>query len=93
MFTGTDVDSAEGDFFDFFDFEELDFGSTGGDLGPPNVRALVAAIDDIARYDGVSVRRPSRDPEDFDPGVPSFRDPNLRISGSARARIRIVSRR
>ena len=88
VFTGTDVDSPEGDLFGLFDFE-FDFGDTGGDLGPPNRRALVAAIDGIARYDGISARRPSNDPEDFDPGEPSYRDPDLRISGTARTSIRI----
>jgi hypothetical protein len=88
VFTGTDVDSGEGDLFGLFEFE-FDFGGTGGELGPPNRRALVDAIDAIARYDGVSARRPSNDPEDFEPGEPAYRDPDLRISGSARASIRI----
>ena len=91
MFTGTDVDAAEGDLFEIFDFE-FDFGSSGGELGPPNRRALIASIDAIARYDGVSARRPSNDPEDFDPGEPSYRDPDLRISGRARTTIRITRR-
>ena len=47
----------------------------------------------MARYDGISARRPSRDPEDFDPGEPSYRDPRLRISGDAVATIRIRKRR
>jgi hypothetical protein len=91
VFTGTDVDSAEGDLSDLFgSFEiDFDFGGSGGELGPPNLRKLVAAIEDIGRYDGVSVRPPSRDPEDFDPGEPSYRDPGLRISGRARATITI----
>ncbi len=55
-------------------------------------RRLFAQIDDLARYDGISAGRPSSDPEDFDPGVPSYRDPDLRISGSARATIRIKKR-
>jgi hypothetical protein len=91
VFTGTDVDSAEGDLSDLFGAFEIDFdfGGTGGDLGPPNVRALVSAIEGIGRYDGLSVRPPSHDPEDFDPGEPSYRDRALRISGQARATIRI----
>jgi hypothetical protein len=88
VFTGTDVDSAEGDLSDLFELD-FEFGSSGGDLGPPNLRRLVAAIARIGRYDGVSVRPPSGDPEDFDPGEPSYRDPALRISGRARATIRI----
>jgi hypothetical protein len=91
VFTGADVDSAEGDLSDLFGSLEIDFdfGGSGGELGPPNLRKLVAAIEDIGRYDGVSVRPPSRDPEDFDPGEPSYRDPGLRISGRARATITI----
>jgi len=91
VFTGTDVDSGEGDLSDLFGSFELDFqlGGSGGDLGPPNLRRLVAAIEGIGRYDGVSARPPSGDPEDFDPGEPSYRDPALRISGRARATIRI----
>ncbi len=91
VFTGTDVDSGEGDLFGLIDFE-FDFGGTGGELGPPNRRALAAAINGLARYDGVSARRPSDDPEDFDPGEPSYRDPDLRISGRARTTIRITRR-
>ena len=91
VFTGTDVDAGEGDLSGLFGSFEIDFefGSTGGDLGPPNVRALVASIERIGRYDGVSVRPPGRDPEDFDPGEPSYRDRALRISGRAGATIRI----
>jgi hypothetical protein len=88
VFTGADVDSAEGDLSDLFELD-FEFGSSGGDLGPANLRRLVAAIARIGRYDGVSVRPPSGDPEDFDPGEPSYRDPALRISGRARATIRI----
>ena len=57
------------------------------------MRRLLARIDGLARYDGVSARRPSNDPEDFDPGEPSYRDPDLRISGDAVATIRITKRR
>jgi hypothetical protein len=92
VFTGVDVDFAGGDLFDLFEFD-FEFGGSGGELGPPNVRSLLAQIDGLARYDGVSARRPSSDPEDFDPGEPSYRDPDLRISGRARATIRIEKRR
>jgi len=88
VFTGADVDSAEGDLTELFEFD-FGFGDTGGDLGPPNVRSLVSDIEAIGRYDGISARPPSRDPEDFDPGEPSYRDRDLRISGRARATIRI----
>jgi hypothetical protein len=91
VFTGRDVDSGEGDLSELFGALEIDFGfgGTGGELGPPSLRRLVAAIERIGRYDGLSVRPPSRDPEDFDPGEPSYRDRALRISGHAAATIRI----
>ena len=91
VFTGADVDLGGGDLFDLFDFD-LGAGSPGGDLGPPSVKRLLARIDGVQRYDGLSARRPSGDPEDSDPGEPSYRDPKLRISGSARATIRIIKR-
>jgi hypothetical protein len=91
VFTGVDVDAAEGDLLDLFELD-FEFGSTGGDLGPPSLRRLIRRIDGLARYDGISVRRPSGDPDELDPGVPSYRDPNLRISGHARATIRIAKR-
>ena len=56
------------------------------------MRALAAQIEGLERYDGVFARRPSRDPDDFDPGEPAFRDPELRISGQASASIRIRRR-
>jgi hypothetical protein len=93
VFTGVDSDSSGGgDFFELFDIEFL-FGGGGGELGPRNVRSLLRRIEGIARYDGISARRPSSDPEDFDPGEPSYRDPELRISGRVRATIRIKGRK
>ena len=88
VFTGADVDSGEGDLEDLFEFFDIEFdlGSRGGDLGARNVRRLVAGSRGSRRYDGVSARRPGRDPEDFDPGEPSYRDPDLRISGACAAR-------
>jgi hypothetical protein len=91
VFTGVDVDFPGGDFFDLFDID-FEFGGSGGDLGPPNVRSLLDQIDALHRYDGIFARRPGGDPEDFDPGQPSYRDPDLRISGHARATIRIKRR-
>jgi hypothetical protein len=91
VFVGEDVDFSEADLLDLFGF---DFGgSAGGQLGPPNLRALVASLEGIARYDGVIARRPSSDPESFEPGVRSFRDRTLRISGKARTTIRVTKRR
>ena len=59
---------------------------------PRTCAACSTQIDGIHRYDGIFARRPGGDPEDFDPGQPSYRDPDLRISGRARATIRIKRR-
>ena len=91
VFTGVDVDFGGDDLLDLFDFD-LGGGSVGGDLGPPSLKRLFDRIAGLHRYDGISARRPSGDPEDSDPGEPSYRDPKLRISGSARATIRIKQR-
>jgi hypothetical protein len=91
VFIGRDVDFSEFDLFELFGF---DFGgSGGGSLGPPDLHALADSIEGIARYDGVSVRRPRSNPGDFDPGVRSFRARDVRISGRARTTIRITKRR
>jgi len=92
-FTGADVDAAEGELGDLFllDLDDL-FGTLGGDLGAPNVPSLIGEIEALERYDGVSARRATNDAEDFDVGSPSYRDPELRISGSARATVRITRR-
>jgi hypothetical protein len=91
-FTGADVDVPGGDLFVELIELDFDFGASGGELGPRSVRRLLERINNLARYDGISARRPSNDPEDFDPGEPSYRDPNLRISGDAVATIRITRR-
>jgi hypothetical protein len=88
VLTGTDIDLDAGLTSELFEFD-FDLGSSSGDFGAPNRRALAAQIEGLERYDGVSARRPSNDPDDFDPGEPSYRDPRLRISGQARASIRI----
>ena len=88
VFTGTDVDGGEGDgLLEFLDELLGEASSPGGDLGAPNLRVVLAAIEDIARYDGVRVRRSG---SESDPGTPAYRDPQLRISGEARATVRIV---
>jgi len=91
VFTGVDVDSPGGGLFELF---ELGFetGPPVGELGPPGIRELAFQIAGLARFDGISARRPRADPDEFDPGVPSYRDPQLRISGRARATIRISPR-
>lgn len=92
LFTGADVESAEGDLFELIELD-FGFGSSGGALGPPNVRRLLGRIRGLARYDGISVRRPTGDRDNFNPGRPSYRAPDVRISGRARATIRIEKRR
>ncbi|WP_205697203.1 hypothetical protein [Conexibacter sp. SYSU D00693] len=83
-----------GDVEDLTQVLELSFGDEADedgdgepedDPGPPTVEAVAAGVADIARYDGVtaSFRGASR-------GVRierAFRDPQLRLSGSARLRI------
>ena len=92
-FTGVDVDfGGGGGLFDVIELD-FDFGPSGGELGPRSVRRLLERINGLARYDGVSARRPSNNPEDFDPGEPSYRDDRVRISGDAVATIRIRKRR
>jgi hypothetical protein len=92
QFTGVDVDAGLADPFELFDIE-FEVGSSSGELGPPSKRRLIAAIDSLARYDGISAGRPSSDPNDPDAGVPSYRARDVRISGSARATVRIKRRR
>jgi hypothetical protein len=88
VFTGADVDTGDGGLFELFDFE-LDFGSGGGQFGPPNPRKLLEAIEKIHRYDGVTARRAGADADEEDADVNSFRASDVRISGTARTTIRI----
>jgi hypothetical protein len=91
VFTGTDVDGSGGDLFaELFDL--FGSGPSGGDPGPPNLRRLRKAVEGTARYDGISARAPSSDPDDLDPGEPAYRARDMRISGHATARIRIRKR-
>jgi hypothetical protein len=92
LFTGVDVDVTGGDLFDLLDFD-FEVGESGGKLGPPNLRSLIARIARIRRYDGVAARASGGSPADLDSWEPSYRDPDLRISGTARATIRIKRRR
>ena len=88
VFTGVDVDSAGGELLELFDID-FELGSRGGELGPPTLRRLLKRIDGLARYDGISARSASSDPDDPGADVESYRDRDLRISGRARAAIRI----
>jgi hypothetical protein len=88
VFTGSDVDTGDGGLFELFDFA-LDFGGGGGQFGPANPRKLVDAIENVHRYDGVSARPAGADPDDEEASVHSFRASDVRISGNAKATIRI----
>ena len=92
VFAGTDVDSSEGDLSRSLQH----LGSTSSSAARAassdraSLRRLVAAIEGIGRYDGVSARPPSGDPETT--SIPASRPTatrTLRISGKRRATIRI----
>jgi hypothetical protein len=89
-FTGTDVDTSEGQLL--VELVELFDESGGGSLGPPDVRTLIRAIERQERYDGVRVRRPGGAADPSDRGAPAYRARDVRISGRAKATIRIVTR-
>jgi hypothetical protein len=85
-FAGVDADSSAdlgGDITLILDDEGGSSGS--GSLGPASVDELADAIADLGRYDGVSLRR-------GDDSVRAFRDDDLRVSGRARTRVRVVRR-
>ena len=86
--TGKDVDVSE-DMGDLIVFDFGGGGDDGGDLGPPNLGALRAEIEGLARYDGLRVRPPGRR-RGGPPGSRAYRAPDLRISGRAAATIRIT---
>jgi hypothetical protein len=88
VFTGVDVDLPGGELFELFEFD-FELGGSGGSLGPPSLRRLLRRLAGVGRYDGISARRAGTGADDLEP---SYRDPNLRISGSARATIRIKKR-
>jgi hypothetical protein len=95
--TGTPADqvAAEGDSQDLastFTITLGDDGSEGDDPGPRSLGALSEAVAEIAREDGVtaSFRDPGDDNGDSaTPDVEVLRDPQLRISGSAKLRIAV----
>ncbi len=91
VFTGTDVDSPDSDLFASIVSTITIGGSDApspGDPGPRSIEELAARIKSIARFDGVSVRFPGG----HGLGVPAYRDAQLRISGRARASVRVVRR-
>jgi hypothetical protein len=83
-FTGADVDTAEDGLLGAIIIsDEVDDG--GGHPGPPTLDALATRIRSIHRYDGVRLHAGGI-------GTRAFRDPELRISGRASARVRVVRR-
>jgi hypothetical protein len=82
-FTGADVDVADDGLLGAIIIDGVDDGA--GDAGPRNLRALAGRIRSLRRYDGVRVRTGSG-------RVRAFRDRDLRISGRATARVRVVRR-
>ena len=81
-FTGTDVDVADDGLLGAIIIcDGADDGA--GDAGPRNLRALAKRIRSIRRYDGVRVRAGYG-------RVRAFRDRDLRISGRAATRVRVV---
>jgi hypothetical protein len=80
-FTGTDVDVADDGLLGAIILDGLDDGA--GNAGPRNLRALAKRIRALRRYDGVRVRTGSG-------RMRAFRDRDLRISGRASARVRVV---
>ena len=80
-FTGTDVDVADDGLLGAIIIDGIDDGA--GDPGPRNLRALAKGIRRLQRYDGVRVNAGSGRHR-------AFRDRDLRISGRASARVRVV---
>jgi hypothetical protein len=81
-FSGTDADVADDGLLGAIIIsDEEDDGA--GDAGPANLRALASRIRSIHRYDGVRVRGGFGRRR-------AFRDDQLRISGRASARFRVV---
>jgi hypothetical protein len=82
-FTGADADVADDGLLGAIIIDGVDDGA--GDPGPRNLRALAARIRSLRRYDGVRVRGGGEHSH-------AFRDADLRISGRATARVRVVRR-
>jgi hypothetical protein len=70
----------------------LDLTGESSTNPPTSLDDLADRIAAIHRYDGVtaSFRRPGEGPGDGPPERPAYRDPRLRITGSASVRVRVV---
>ena len=82
-FSGTDADVADDGLLGAIIIDGFDDGA--GDPGPANLRKLAARIRSVRRYDGVRVRAGGGTSH-------AFRDADIRISGRASARVRVVPR-
>jgi hypothetical protein len=82
-FTGADIDTADDGLLGAIIIDGIDDGA--GDPGPRNLRALAKSIRNLERYDGVRVSGGGSRSR-------AFRDRDLRISGRASTRVRIVRR-
>ena len=80
-FPGADIDTADDGLLGAIIIDGIDDGA--GDPGPRNLRALARSIRNLERYDGVRVSA-------GDSGSRAFRDRDLRISGRAGTRVRVV---
>ena len=80
-FTGTDVDVADDGLLGAIIIDGFDDGF--GDPGPRNLRDLADRIRSLHRYDGVYLRAGGG-------RTRAFRDRDLRISGRASTRVRVV---
>jgi hypothetical protein len=84
-FTGADADVAEDGLLGAIVIGADGSGSSGSP-GPRSLQALARRIRSIARYDGVHLHVGGA-------GLRGFRDPALRISGSATGHVRVVRQR
>jgi hypothetical protein len=80
-FSGSDADVADDGLLGAIIIDGVDDGA--GNPGPRNLRKLASRIRSVRRYDGVRVRAGGGRSR-------AFRDPDLRISGRATTRVRVV---
>jgi hypothetical protein len=82
-FSGTDVDVADDGLLGAIIIDGIDDGA--GNPGPRNLRALAEGVRGLERYDGVRVSAGGSRRR-------AFRDGDVRISGRASTRVRVIRR-